>query len=582
MAFKRKNKQDGQTSTRPRFESETEGFRPLKTWLVLTVVLLLLIHIGLAFFSLKDKSPTVDEFAHLTAGAYYLKTGDFSLYGKNPPLAKLWCGWPLLAAGAKVRGEPSFHEAGDWRPWIYGTQFMRDNPEQYHRLFIYGRLPNLLFSACLGLVVFFWAQALFGPRGGLIALLVYSLSPNMLGHARLVTPDLSLSLFTTLTLFLLWRFYKRPAVGSATLTGLSLGMALLSKFTGLLLLPLFLILYFVEIAFRPAGQKKIFATKGAAGLVAACLIALLVLNIGYGLRETPTNVRQMPVGSRFFQGISQSPLSAFPWPVPQDYLEGFDRQQRDVEEGVFPNYLNGRFSQEGWWYYFSYAWLLKTPLAVQIALLLALGLWGWDRFRGLKNIAYLLFPVVLLWVILSFFNNINAGLRYLLPAFPLIFVFIGSLGRFQLGPRLFKRILVVFLIGLFLADSLMAFPHYLAYFNPVFTSRSKARFHLIDSNLDWGQDLKHLKTFMDRQGLDKITLAYFGHADPKIYGIDFDMASNIPAEAPLAASVNLVMGLPYPATYVDPPVWITPETLAWLRDRKPDAQVGYSILIYNL
>ncbi|MBW2092798.1 MAG: glycosyltransferase family 39 protein, partial [Deltaproteobacteria bacterium] len=208
---------------------------PMRIFLILTVILLLFLHVGLAFFSLKDKSPTIDEFAHLPAGAYYLKTGDFSLYGKNPPLVKLWCGWTLLAAGAEVRGESSFPQAGDWGPWVYGTRFMRDNEARYHHLFVLGRLPNLVLSICLGLVVFFWAQALFDTKGGLIALLAYAVSPNILAHARLVTPDLGLSLFFTLSLFLLWRFLKRPGIGSSVLTGLSLGLTILTKFTGLLL-----------------------------------------------------------------------------------------------------------------------------------------------------------------------------------------------------------------------------------------------------------------------------------------------------------------------------------------------------------
>jgi len=138
------------------------------------------------------------------------------------------------------------------------------------------------------------------------------------------------------------------------------------------------------------------------------------------------------------------------------------------------------------------------------------------------------------------------------------------------------------LAGLLVMETLGAFPHYLAAFNPLWVKRSEARFHLLDSNLDWGQDLIHLKKFMDRRGLTKITLAYFGHVDPKIYGINYELAGATPTEAPVAVSANLVMGLPYLLTYVDPPVWVRPETFAWLWDRRPEAQVGYSILVYNL
>lgn len=559
----------------------TETERNGGPWLIPVVIILLLVHLGLAFFSLKDKSPTADEFAHLPAGAYYWLTGDFSLYGKNPPLVKLWCGWPVLAGGAEVQTGEKFNESGDWRPWAYATRFMRDNAADYHHLFTLGRLPNLVLSVGLGLVVFFWARSLFGDRGGLIALLAYALSPNILAHARLVTMDIGLCLFFTLTLFLLWRFLKRPTAMSAILLGLALGLASLTKFSALLLLPLLPVFFLIRVGLASTEKKALFR-RGLAGLAASFLIALLVINAGYGFRRTPTDIREMPVVSEFFQSLAAGPLGAFSWPAPRDYLQGLDRQKKDAETGVFPNYLNGEFSPKGWWIYFSYAWLVKTPAAIQAALILALGLWLGGRCRGWPDMLFLWLPIAALWVVLSFFNHINAGLRYFLPAQPLIFVFLGSLGRFRPLSSWRGRAVAAVLAGVFVLEGIWAYPHYLAYFNPVFVPRSEARFHLLDSNLDWGQDLKHLKAYLDRRGLRKISLAYFGHADPKIYGIEYDLAAETPTSGTVAVSANLLMGLPYPLTYPDQPIWITPQTFDWLRGREPIDQVGYSILIFDL
>jgi len=562
---------------------DTEPERqPSNRWFWATASILLVLHLGLGFFSLKDKSPTVDEFAHLPAGAYYWLTGDFSLYGKNPPLVKLWCGWPLLAAGAKVQTKDRYEEVGDWRPWVYGTRFMRDNQVDYQRLFILGRLPNLVLSLGLGLVVLFWARELFGPTGGLIALSAYSLSPNILAHARLATMDLGMSLFWALTLFLFWRFLKNPKFGRAAWVGLALGLANLTKFSALLLLPLLPALWLIRVFSAPQEEKKRLFLRGLAGLAGSFLVALIVINAGYGFRGTPTDIRAMAASSQSFQTLAAGPLGSCPWPAPRDYLVGLDRQKKDAEAGVFPNYLNGEFNQKGWRHYFSYAWLVKTPAAVEAALVLALGLWLVRRRSGSIDLIFLGLPIALLWVVLSFFNHINAGLRYFLPAQPLIFIFLGSLGRVNWLTSWKHKAAAAALTGFFVLESLGAFPHYLAAFNPLWVKRSEARFHLLDSNLDWGQDLVHLKKFMDRRGLSQVALAYFGHADPKIYGINYELAGETPTDEPVAVSANLVMGLPYLLTYVNPPVWVAPETFAWLRDRRPEAQVGYSILVYNL
>ena len=138
-----------------------------KPWLIPILVGALLAIMGsTCLCSLRVKSPTVDEFAHLPAGYYYWKTGDFSLYDKNPPLMRLLCAAPLLAKNISVDWSRSHEKGGDWRPWIFGTHFMRENRESYDDLFFLGRLPVVGLTLVLGLFVFLWAKALylFYPR----------------------------------------------------------------------------------------------------------------------------------------------------------------------------------------------------------------------------------------------------------------------------------------------------------------------------------------------------------------------------------------------------------------------------------
>jgi hypothetical protein len=105
--------------------------------------------------------------------------------------------------------------------------------------------------------------------------------------------------------------------------------------------------------------------------------------------------------------------------------------------------------------------------------------------------------------------------------------------------------------------------------------------HLLDSNLDWGQDLKQLKTYMDKKGLKKVDLAYFGHVDPAVYAISYRPVNEHERSGVVAVSANYLYGLPYLITYETPPKSIPPGAFTWLSHRTPDDHVGYSILIFS-
>src|SRR5207248_5064511 len=62
-------------------------------------------------------------------------------------------------------------------------------------------------------------------------------------------------------------------------------------------------------------------------------------------------------------------------------------------------------------------------------------------------------------------------------------------------------------------------PHYLSYFNVFAGGPAEGYRHLVDSNLDWGQDLPSLKRRLDALGSRRPVLAYFGEAPPGAYGI---------------------------------------------------------------
>src|SRR5215211_3373095 len=204
-------------------------------------VLLLAAFAALCAHGLRQDSPTVDEFAHLPAGYWTLKTGRFDLFPLNPPLIKVLSALPLLALDPEIDTASPVENTG-WYPWVYGTGFMERNRPIYDRVFLLGRLPVVALGLLLGWLVFRWSRELYGDEAGLVSLFLAVFFPSLIAHAHLATVDVGPCFFLVLALYLFWRFVQRPTRIGLLLCGVVLGLAQLSKFTALLLYPVFLLL----------------------------------------------------------------------------------------------------------------------------------------------------------------------------------------------------------------------------------------------------------------------------------------------------------------------------------------------------
>jgi hypothetical protein len=157
------------------------------------------------------------------------------------------------------------------------------------------------------------------------------------------------------------------------------------------------------------------------------------------------------------------------------------------------------------------------------------------------------------------------------------------------GPRrALLGVVTIALLAWLAWGTLAIYPHYLATFNELAGGPEEGWRILVDSNLDWGQDLKGLKRWMDEQGVERVKLGYLGEAYPAYYGINFDPLPSWPdrwqhplyhdlypldpAPGRYAISANLIQG----RNLADP------QTYAWFREREPVDKVGYSIFIYDV
>lgn len=576
---------------------------------------LMALHAGLALHAAWRTSPTIDEFSHVPAGISYWQTGRFGLYHHNPPLAKLLAALPVLAARpvvdysgsyaqAQAAGEPPGHVA-------FAEEFMRANTARYFDLFRLARIPIVLLSLLGMAILYRWGRELFGEWGGLLAAAIWAFEPNLIAHAGVATTDMAATVLILAAVETFRRFLAAATLRGALVSGVVLGLALLTKFTALFLLPLFALFALLR---RPRGRSWVLVP----------CVALLVLNAGYLFEGTGRPLGSFPFLStaltrprtggvpphreaRFYQMLFAQRQNRFegtffgrlPSPVPAEYLLGLDEQSFEASPGLagggYAVSLRGEVRRGGWWWYDLYTLLVKTPLALWVLGLLATvaAISAPTARRGLREEAFWIAPAALLIALMSAMTGLDLGVRYLLPAFP--FLFLG-IARLATAPR---PVAPAILLGALAVSTLRVHPHELSYFNEMAGGPSRGGRHLLDSNLDWGQDLLELKRLLDRRGITgEIGLAYFGAVDPALAGIRWFVPPRDPRTVPpgravasdgalrpglYAISVNFLYGLPHRVRGPDgSSIAVDEGAFSYFRHVAPIDRAGYSIELFEV
>jgi hypothetical protein len=552
--------------------------------LALAVAFLLLVPWSLAVLSQVQEAPTIDEVVHLPAGVSYWQKGTFKFYPHNPPLVKLIAAAPVVLAGPETDrmyawppSRPHWQEREPNKAAL-GHVFQEDNAARYFELFAGARLLMPTFGLIGGLAVFSWSRRLFGDLGGLLSLALWSFCPNVLAHTRLITTDVAATSLGCLATFQFWTYLNRPTWRRAIIAGLALGVAQLTKFSMLLLLGIWPMMAVIRLLLtrEPSGLKALLRMGLQGWLIV--FLAVLTINASYSfeepgkplgsfrfmssplavwrdrpLRADPSEIQSNVLYARIREArvnrFADGPLAKLPVPLPAFYVSGFDEQKLEAD-GVwarfldptladtplddprgrrlagYPVYLDGKLAQESWSHYYLMCLLYKVPegtLALSIASLILLVGVRRSRAAWADELAVYLVPAVTFGAI-SLGTNINIGLRYVLPILPYVFIGIGRLVPWCVGLSTIWRRLAGGAIGLALvgtiAASLAAFPHYLAYFNWASGGRNRGAEHLIDSNLDWGQDLLGLHAWLRKHAPgEPVGIAYFGQINPDVFAV---------------------------------------------------------------
>ena len=451
-------------------------------------------------------SPAYDEIAILPLGYIFIKTGQWEHAPEHPPLIFALSALPLLALNPRLN-------MTDWNltreqpnPWNAGLSFLSANNDD-DRLFFWGRLPVLLLSLLLGFFVYRWANELYGGNAGLMALLLYCFCPTTIAHSGFTSYDIGLSCFFTLSLYFLWRFIKEGTWYNLIWAGFLLGCALASKTPAVILPPVFVGLMLLAVWRFPSHEAHGDATQAPAASLSFPLGAkpirerftlsltaiAIILLIAFGVLYT---IYLFPEDLLFYvKAVLLAP---------------------HLHPPIYPYYLMGQFSTEGWWYYFLVAYLIKTP--IPMLLLIPLAFWHWRKQGGeWFHEVFLLLPILSFTFLISALAN-PLGVRYLLPIYPLLFIFVSRTAPLFTKKRI-GVVAGIVLAAWYLSAPIRIYPDYLAYFNEFIGGPRHGIEYLDDSNIEWGQNLKRLKHYLDQHKFPKVKLLYFTTGRPQYYGI---------------------------------------------------------------
>lgn len=522
------------------------------TTIAVALVLVLGFFAGSAGVAARTNTPTPDEFVYVPTGLYHLRSGDLAFDPTNPPLLKMLMALPVAAMDLKLDLDPRRRDNSQgWGPWVLGTSFMELNRDRYFDAFFAARLVVVAIGVLLGVLVFVRARELLTPAGALSALLLFGTMSPLIAHSAVATLDLGVTALLFAALMVAARFARTKEWGWAAATGALFGFAFAVKGTAALFAPLVPVLVAIEWKdWRPSGLRR-FAAGGALMAVSAWMAILA----SYG-------------------------FSDFPLPAP--LLAGLRFQLAASSAGEYPAFLAGNWSQTGWWYYYLVALALKTPVATLVLLVAGSVAAARDRTGRGDNLWIALPPLLLLYV-LSFHYAKDYGIRYLLPAFPFLVLLAGRGADLLLRSGKAGQAGLAVLLAWQLAASILVAPHHLAYFNELAGGPDRARHLLLDSNLDWGQDLGRLADWLRERGKTSACIGYFGHVDPRVYGIEFTFPPTVPTPGLCAVSANFLGGYPYAITYAGERIrGVKAGTWSWFDRLTPVARVGRSIYVFDV
>jgi hypothetical protein len=488
-----------------------------------------------------------DEPAHLAAGMEWLSRGQYTYEPQHPPLARVAAAIGPYLAGARTIGQPKIYGEG---------RALLGEGAHYRRMLTLARLGMLPFLWLTLALCAVWGARVAGPAGGALAVVFAATPPHVLAHAGVAGTELAPAALAVAALFAWMRWREQPNTARALAFGVAVGLAAAAKFSALAYLAPALL--FGEVA-RLRFPRE--ATPGDTisipwrQAIAGCTAAALIIWAMY----------RFDVGPLHPGGL---------WAPAPALIRGV-RPFLQHASGGHPAFLLGHVSQRGWWYYYLVVLAVKTPLP-----LLTLAIVGTvESVRAARTERWpALVPLAgtCAVLIIALLSHVDLGVRIVLTIYPFLAILaargvVSAWNRAGSATMLvMRRSALVALLAATLVIPVQAWPDYLAYFNPVAGARPERV--LVDSNLDWGQDLYRLADTVKARHIDSVRVHYFGSSSLEAVGLTNARRLD-PDERPtgwVAASETFLAG-----------VW-SDTSLRWLARRTPVARIGPSMRLYYI
>ncbi len=475
------------------------------------VLLLLAVFALQLVLSSRRNSVTWDEGHHLYSGYRSWKYSDYGINPEVPPLVKMVAAVPLLRM--KLYVPPLQGRFFKDEAFFGGRDFLFHN--DFNRVLFRARMAASIFSFALALLVFFAARQMFSTTAAFIALLLLVFDPNFLAHSALVTTDVpsACTFFAAIYAFYRWRL--APSRARLILVGLAAGLALVTKFTGILVVPILLLLAWCEWAFpdelSPYGslrsdRRSVVLHRLVRGLPLMGLIAWFVLWAFYGFRYSarPKGLVLHPTLAAYVPQLAHRSsatvllLLARSHLFPESWLYGL--ADTKITADTYTSYFFGHVYPHGHFLYFPAAFAIKSTLPFLALLVLAIVLIVLHHLYERREILYLTLPPILYFLVAAT-SNMNIGARHLLPIYPFLYILgAGAAAKLLTLDRTWVWAVLALVVWQ-AANAVSMYPAYMAFGNDLWGGPSRVHLYLSDANVDWGQQLNDVRTWLAARGI---------------------------------------------------------------------------------
>jgi hypothetical protein len=522
--------------------------RPVRRLFILSGVVTLLIAFALQLsLSSRRNSVTWDEGHHLFSGYMSLTAADFGLNPEVPPLAKLVAAAPLLSMDLHL--PPLQGRFFKTECFLDGRDFLFHN--DFNRVLFRARMAAALFSLALALLVFTAAREMFSTMAAFLAMALFVFDPNVLAHGALVTTDLGFALMLFATIYAWYRWRKVPSWSRLLLVALATGLALMTKFTGVLVFPMLVLLAACELMFpekfsKPTSLRshplrtRALHLAGGLGLVAIASWIITWAFYGFRYAARPAGLALHPSLNDYLPQLAHTRSArilaelAHLRLMPESWIYGL--ADTKITADSYTSYFFGHVYPHGNWLYFPAAFLIKSTLPFLVLFVFALALLVSRRLRSPLEVLCLTVPPTLYFLV-AMSSNMNIGARHLLPIYPFLYILGAGAFRTVIHIRRIRgKVWIVPFCALVLwqaIDSVSVYPAYMAFGNDLWGGPAQVHRYLSDANVDWGQQLNDVREYLRSRELPSASgsvsqdanspcwFAYFpaGVVDPQAYGV---------------------------------------------------------------